>query len=397
MCGIIASLSKVPTKDHVEKIKKQYEEQRNRGTQGYGFVGVDAENKVIHARFVSEGEVLAELDRLPAMKSIIFHHRIPTCNMNVVPANHPLFIASKKNLYHKYFIVHNGHIGNSDALREIHEKEGFTYKSTIEWYYKGDKDKVYAEHTDTESLGIEMAKYIEQKSSHVKCKGGAAIFMLEIDRENNPINFYAFRQTNPIKWFRNQNGIFLASEAKGVELDEKKLFRINLETLKVSQREAELTSYSYIGQDYADKEYSIMPDGGFIDIEKKKIVEDISAFARPTEAARAIVTQPYSHTEHRVGNTLFLPKEKALEIGFYRLKKKYPLSSSLRTYSELEDQLMMVDDILADLDIELFNYEEEQSKGADLDTEYYYNLKQRHKTFVKIQEEICLEMEIAKH
>jgi hypothetical protein len=399
VCGIIASISKAPTRDNAVKVKKQYLEQKNRGTEGYGFVGVDENNKVIHIRATQEGEILAELDRLPPMKTIIFHHRIPTCNMNAVAANHPLFITSKKNLEHKYFIVHNGMISNSGTLREYHEKEGFRYRSTIDWFYKDDEKKIYSEHTDTESLGIELAKLIEQKSSHLKCKGGAAVFMLEIDKKNNPLNFYAFRQTNPIKWFRNQNGIFLASEAKGAELDDRKIFRINLETLKVTTRPAELATYSHIGTEYQDKDYEVLPDGGFINLEKKStlppLVAHISAYAKPTETQPATATHLVTHHGGSMrGNTLILPVAPINPIGFHRLKKGSPLSQSLRTYESVQRELTNVNDILYDLDAELFEFEENEGKGVEIDTEYLWNLKQRHKAFLKMQEEITLEIEI---
>lgn len=246
MCGIITSLTKKPSLRNTQRVKLQYEKQDHRGTDGFGFVAVE-NGEIIHARSTEEAAILAELDKLGPTTFIMFHHRIPTCNLNAVKANHPFFIASKKNLTYKYYVCHNGSISNTDSLRKEHEEEGFKYKTIVEWRY-GKSEASKSDQTDSESLGIEMAKFIENRQSRIKARGLVATFILQTDRDNKPVAFYYFKEGKPIKFYANGEGAMFASEGMGVDAEDKILYRLDLTTGELTSKEAKLTGFDEIGK-----------------------------------------------------------------------------------------------------------------------------------------------------
>lgn len=334
MCGIITSISKEPTLDNVSKVKLQYEEQKNRGQLGYGFVAIDKNGEVIHSRSTDERNILAELDKLPETNLVMFHHRIPTCNLNAVKANHPIFISNKKNLDYKYFIVHNGSISNTDSLRTEHEEEGFKYGTDVSWHGTYNKELSFNDHTDTESLGIEMAKFVEDRSSRIKARGGAAIFMLQIDRKNKPINFYYFRETNPIKAYWNKDTFFLASEAPGVVIPERKIFKLNLETYELTQRDARLSSYTEIGT----KDDLVISPWERVGTKHSTKVEDVK---KNTHVTIVKTNEPEEYMRESIktterSNTILIDAPDRL-LGSIKKLTGSPMTSSLRTIKEMEE------------------------------------------------------------
>lgn len=228
MCGIIASISRDHKKfNNSARVWEQYKDQCSRGKDGYGFVAVK-DGEVRFVRAISEEKIKEALDKLGDTDLIIFHHRIPTCSINSIESNHPIFVHNKKNLQNKYFIVHNGMISNDDQLKKEHEALGIEYK-TFSSYKIGEQSKTeYGDYTDSEALGVEMALYIEGKIQSANFKGGVACFILEIDQANNPVAFYAYRNTNPIKHYNNQVGQFFSSAGKGRDLPTDILFRYDL-------------------------------------------------------------------------------------------------------------------------------------------------------------------------
>lgn len=338
MCGIITSVTKVPSLDNVKKIKAQYEEQKNRGTEGFGFVAVK-NGQVIWIRSKKEKDIMTQLDTLGETSLIMFHHRVPTCNYNTPKANHPFYITSKKNLRGKYFIVHNGHIDNHQSLRDEHEKEGYKYKSEVSWGFGG--DTTYSAHTDSEALGIEMAKFIEGRQSRIKARGRAAIFMLELDHKDNPTKFYYFRETNPISWYRNQKSMFFASEAKGIELPEKKLYCLDLSTWEVLTKDAHLSTFDERGLK------DITPPSPFMLLEKSPIRVPMCDVGVMQENPNNVVVIPHPVIRH--------------EKGFSKLFENYAdhpsaLSMSIRTHRSIEEAITKAEEKLYSAQSDLFEF-----------------------------------------
>lgn len=387
MCGIIASLTKQPTRLNVEKVKHQFNEQRSRGVQGFGFVAVENGN-VVFGKSTTEKEIMEMLDVLGPTTCVVFHHRVPTCNFNSVKTNHPIFIASKANLENKYFIVHNGHIQNTETLRTEHEKEGFVYRTNIQYRYEGN-DQIWEEHTDSESLGIEMAKFIEGKTSRIKARGGAAIFMLQIDKENNPKALYSFRETNPIKLYRNQNCIFMASTSAGVEIPERKLFRIDLKTWKLESADARLSTHLDVGKEddgstVAFTEVITKPSMR-ISPEVEQMVEDIrrNTHVHKPEAPLMLVD---NYEEHVNGNTLIVRSRKSFHGTL-------PAELHLKSRSELVKDLTYAREKRDQADGDSWNL---MDSGVDVDSSNEYReLENRFHHWEKRVKEIEEKLELA--
>jgi hypothetical protein len=59
--------------------------------------------------------------------------------------------------------------------------------------------------------------------------------MLELDKNNKPISVYSYRNIQPIKFYRNQNGVFYSSEGPGYELPPDTLTRFDLKTFQLEK------------------------------------------------------------------------------------------------------------------------------------------------------------------
>ncbi len=251
MCGIIASISKNKSKfNNVERVLQQFEKQRNRGTTGFGFISVNKKSKkIVWVTTKSENEMKEEIKKLKDDDILIFHHRIPTSSPNHVLANHPIMIENDEVLDYKYFIVHNGHIRNSSLLKLEHEKLGFKYSTKIEekrWGHNSD-------FTDSESLGIELALYIERKKEKFEATGNMACFLLQVDKSNVPVNLFYYAVSNPVKFYENQAGIFFSSEGKGQDIEGRNIVGcLNLNNYK--------TKSFYIGERKKESSVIIIND-----------------------------------------------------------------------------------------------------------------------------------------
>jgi len=224
MCGIISAIN---TKgDNVnETISGIFELQKHRGRDGFGFVDV-TDDSVHLSRFTDESDVLEELGKVKS-NIILFHHRIPTSTTNNVNSNHPIFTDNNILYEHNYYMIHNGHITNSIALRKEHEDNGIKYNSD-----EGLK------FTDSESLLHELALIVEgfNLEKDFNAKGGMAFIMLQTDKLNNPTALYFGRnEFNPIKIRKTEDSIILQSECDTGEMVEPhKLFRYDLKTKEMT-------------------------------------------------------------------------------------------------------------------------------------------------------------------
>lgn len=390
MCGIITSLTKKPSLENVIKVKKQYKHQYQRGTDGFGFVAIQ-DNEIKFVRCVYEEEIMEELDKLGETTFLMFHHRIPTCNFNTPDANHPLFIHSKKNLEYKYFLVHNGSVTNTDSLRKEHETDGFKYKSEVEFVY-GKSTYVNKDHTDSESLGIEMAKFIEGKQTRIKARGGVAMFMLQLDAKNNPVAFYYFRNSNPINWFSNQSSLFLASLAHGQTLPDNTLFMLDLKTWETFTKPARLSDYNDVGTTVHGEV------SAWTKLERRPKVIDVKKNTLPTTADTLRESQAVCTIvpEKREGNTLFVPDRPAGFLGgFKRLFQDKPrehfvspLRKSIRTMGELEKELAEHEELYYSFLGNLYSYEEHYgANGSETHTNLIKDVNDSKKILDDLKEE----------
>lgn len=405
MCGLICSLSKNQSSLNIQRVKDQYKEQDHRGRDGFGFVAIK-NGKVVYVRSTTEKAILKSLDDLGEASFVMFHHRVPTCNLNAVKANHPIFVANKKNLENKYFIVHNGSIGNSNNLLKEHGEEGFVYNTTVDWKFESGKT-IFSEPTDSESLGIEMAKFIEGKTTRIKARGSVATFILQIDRFNNPLSFYFFREGNPIVWYRNQTGIFLASEATGQDLDAKKLYKLDLKTWELGVKAARLSDYSDIGKEdkgevtpftkvvrkpeqVIDVKKNITPlvvrDTNFGRNTKTGALERACEEAYGEQNGNTLVIHPRHRYNHRINPLLWPIIVRNRSHNMEEVVENLKITNRSKTYTELMSSLEKIQVKLYEVQGDIMSFE---GQGGDEESpEWYDELVEREAKLKEDEREI---------
>jgi len=201
-------------------IKRIYFNQKERGTNGYGFVNI---SKGIHLRAKHEHEILGMLSRNPGSE-ILFHHRKPTSTFNSEETAHP--ICSNDNFRdHKYYLVHNGSIMNSNSLYSEHTDLKLKYETVC-----GETSYHTPIFNDSESLLFELALIIEgkKKEEEFAAYGKMAFILLQTDNDNIPLNmFYGRNEGKPLQMKLDNDKFSIASDIKGEELEPNYLFKFN--------------------------------------------------------------------------------------------------------------------------------------------------------------------------
>ena len=226
MCGIAFAYNKEGN-EVKDIIKGIYNAQRNRGTDGFGFVEI-LEDELKHHTFVTEQGMLDVLDKSKS-NHILFHHRVPTSSSNNVASNHPICL--NDDLYkHNYYFIHNGHIGNADELRKDHETRGLKYNTDDG-----------SQFTDSEALAHELALIIEEvkEPKDFEAKGSIVFIMIQTDKNNNPIALYYGRNysNQALKMFQTSDSLTLRSEsATGEMVDANILHRYDYATKEITKK-----------------------------------------------------------------------------------------------------------------------------------------------------------------
>ena len=229
MCGII--WHKKDTEKANKGIFKQYEKQKTRGTQGFGFVVVSKGMIKDIKRAQFEKDMLPVLKEAKEYDEILFHHRFPTSTPNTLGATHPIYVHNDK-LKFDYIGVHNGVISNPTERRTEHEKQGFTYTTIVETQYS-DSYGVYPtqekKFNDSEALIIDIALALESDAPRVESRGSAAFIIYQLDKETGKIeNLFCGRNySNPLKFNTASGSVTLSSEGEGKEVEPYKLFKFN--------------------------------------------------------------------------------------------------------------------------------------------------------------------------
>jgi hypothetical protein len=167
---------------------------------------------------------------------------MPTSTDNKINQTHPILV-DHPDFKHKYLVTHNGIIRNDDDIKEEHEKEGFKY-TTIE---KPKWNNIEPNFNDSETIAIEIAKFIEKKSKKIKTIGSAAIIGLKIDKKTNKIKtlFFVRNGGNPIKMSMTRNKLRLSSEGEGELIPINTLYETNINKLKLKKKEIVITESTY--------------------------------------------------------------------------------------------------------------------------------------------------------
>lgn len=220
MCGIIGIVNK---KSHrVEQdIKKQYENQKTRGREGFGYCAV--ENGRVHLKHSTTEEGIFK--KLSKEKSpfIMFHHRYPTSTINVDECCHPIKV-SHEELDYDYFVQHNGVIRNDTELKKEHDKLGYIYSTELEreeeTHYVAKKNggkyvtktKLANQFNDSESFAIELARCIDGMSRKINCVGTIAFHCIKTTKDGKFVGFYYGHNTgNPLCVSEDKHTVMIKS------------------------------------------------------------------------------------------------------------------------------------------------------------------------------------------
>lgn len=216
MCGIVATFGK----NVVERTLEQYDDQKHRGNEGYGFVALKDGKIVRFNRATTETEIFERLNEVKHNNpdALIFHHRWPTSTPNTEEGAHPLPI-QMDDWKHNYYFVHNGVMQVNSLLVEAIEQKGYTFKSKVtELKIARIGDRLVqlpqdSEVNDSEALGWQVAMYLEGKLETVALAGSIAGIMIQEDKETSMCRVYAFRNYgNPLSVQRLKGTTVIASE-----------------------------------------------------------------------------------------------------------------------------------------------------------------------------------------
>lgn len=228
ICGIVYAQSYDDTPVN-KKIWEQFDKQRSRGVQGFGFF--DGKYTV---KAAVEKRIKHKLLKSNKNKSsmILFHHRFPTSTINEKKAAHPFntgdFFGDTR-----YVLVHNGVISNPKDLKKAHEKLGIEYQSVL-------KDGKF---NDSEALLWDFALTMEGKQDDMEAYGGIAFICIKIVNGRPEKMFFGRNTGRPLMLKKDKTGILLSSEGEGEEIKTHTLYTYNYDSKRLSHKYFRVPSY----------------------------------------------------------------------------------------------------------------------------------------------------------
>ncbi len=247
MCGIVYYKMR-NGKPALKKVRKAYQAQKHRGTNGYGFLEIDKGIVGELKRRQFEQEIFPLLSKSRATE-ILFHHRIPTSTPNTCNSAHPIPV-SNEILKYDYFGVHNGMISNDVILKEKQEKLGFQYTTELRAGLQGADGSFYRDNSaktkfnDSEALIIDLALAIEQEKEAIQAFGSIAFIILQVEKGTGRAVklFYGRNNRNPLKIDLTDTFFKLTSEGGGEEVKAHTLHCMDYATGEFSERPLEVGS-----------------------------------------------------------------------------------------------------------------------------------------------------------
>lgn len=234
MCGIVY-VKRLDGKPAAKMVRKSYEAQKTRGSDGFGYVTINSPARML--RFADEKPTFAALAKETAHE-IIFHHRTPTSTANLAELAHPI-VVDNAALTYRYYVVHNGIISNDDELRAKHETAGFVYTTLCRRYYEvGDmRYEMTSQFNDSEAFAIELARAIEGKQAQVDALGSSAFIALAVDKKTDRAVtlYYGRNEGNPLKLEKTPSYIAIRSEGNGQDVPTHTLNAYNYATGKTTE------------------------------------------------------------------------------------------------------------------------------------------------------------------
>jgi len=210
MCGIIYAKNLKDNSPVNNLIKVLYENQKERGQQGFGFVGLNKE-RIGTYRATDERSIMRYLNERQ-YDEIVFHHRLPTSTENTLKSTHPFVIEIADR---RYYFVHNGIVQNADELKERHAKRGIAYSSE-----EGDL------FNDSEALAWDLCLWLSNRQQKIEAEGSVAFVCLAVSKKTNRAEkLYFYRNSGAqLKLYRDKTLFLLASEGNFAPVKESRLY-----------------------------------------------------------------------------------------------------------------------------------------------------------------------------
>lgn len=209
MCGIIYAKNLTGNEPVNNLIKVLYQNQKSRGQQGFGFVGMSAKS-INTYRSINEKWIMRYLNE-NQYDEILFHHRNPTSTPNTLKSTHPFVIQLNGK---SYYFVHNGIIQNDDELQKDHYERNIAYESHDEFFFN-----------DSEALAWDFCLWLNGEQDKMKARGAVAFICLETDEKNRASKLYFYRNTEvPLRIYRDKTLFIISSEGNYPLIKENSLY-----------------------------------------------------------------------------------------------------------------------------------------------------------------------------
>ena len=250
MCGIIAAFNKKQeNKETVnEWVLNQFEDQRKRGTEGFGIISINEDGQYIIAR-ATEGYKFMWDIHMNQSTMLLVHHRTPTSTPNLIKQTHPM-VVSNGSLQKNYIVVHNGVVYNASEVKKKHEELGFLYETEMEGNV-GEK-----KFNDSEAFAIELARFIEGQTNEIDIRGSVAFVALQVDKKTKKVEqlYFGRNEANPLKIAKSREILKLSSEGPGNEVKPFNLYFCELDgEMKLRHRKMTFTKIpTKVGFDTSD-------------------------------------------------------------------------------------------------------------------------------------------------
>lgn len=263
MCGLIL-VTRLDEQSAVPALIKRYNQQKARGTSGFGYIPIEDGYIKRVERFTEEADFLEAISKETASE-ILLHHRAPTSTENLIGTTHPVVVDDAIFKY-KYYLIHNGTLRNEVYLKSQHEKLGLRYNTsfTVSSLYKFDNTKyeeeVYTKETgflDSEALAKEVALYIEGHKDKIEIRGGVAFMCYQTEQDGKVVALhYAKNDDRPLieetviskkKKKKKQIGNYmcLKSEGNGVHLPSDVLYSYYYGSDRLTEVEVPIGEVAY--------------------------------------------------------------------------------------------------------------------------------------------------------
>lgn len=252
MCGIIYTKNLVDSVPVNNTVKMLYLAQKDRGYEGFGFVGM---TKDVIQEYKSENEagILKFLDK-NKFDEILYHHRFPTSTKNTCKTAHPFVMEWEGKTF---YFVHNGVITNAFKLEKEHIKLGIKYTS---------KDEKKGTFNDSEALGWDFVLTLCGKQKKSKAVGSCSFICLEVggkEERANKLYFYT-NGDSPLKMYRDAVVLTISSETGAEDVEVDVVFAFDYKSRKIAKVRGidyKVGHYSYYGTSLANGGYGLTGKG----------------------------------------------------------------------------------------------------------------------------------------